>query len=453
MKKENLLNLFILIGTAALIFAYLITNRLFYQDMAFLELFYLASSMVFLLLPGNSINLPCTIIRITGIIRYVLFPIMVYENKEMPFYFEPNVRFLMIIEILVVHFIVLFYYHSNFYYNTELESSNDFELNTNIIPMQLGLTTVVVVALGGLILVLNPKLLMNYFVFNFSDKAASSVGGAGAILIQMTIFFAFVSILTIIQKNHFLPEKIKILISFVLVLIYSNGKGVTAANVSRWGVLVGLVSGIVFIFSLYPKAKKTIFRLTIVVVPLVIIFSTLLKQEMWGNTTTGLDGVLSVKSLNGYFSGSYNMKKGLALVNSVEKDTARTILADTFANFPMLNHFVDISATTATKFNYVYYRSSIARDQICPMIIQFMSYFGYLGVIPYGIVVFCGLHFYTLSGSKNSLLEKNIFIILAFYFSLVFCLNWSILLEVIWIQVLPLALVNSFNIKIKNTGA
>lgn len=159
-------------------------------------------------------------------------------------------------------------------------------------------------------------------------------------------------------------------------------------------------------FCLYPKAKKTISLLTILIVPLVILASTFLKQEMWGNTTGGVESVLSVNSINCYFSGSLNVEKGIDLLDKEDINRTKTIFVDTFANFPMLNHFVDISETTATHFNKVFYGSSIARDQICPMIIQFIEYIGVFGFITYGIIAFLSLHFYTISKTKNTLLEK-----------------------------------------------
>lgn len=452
-KKKNIYNLIIFTCTMIFLIYNFISNRLFFRDMFAFEFIYLTCTAVFFLIPNKSFNLPCIILRITGFVRYVIFPVLVYHKNARQFYFEPNVRIIMIIEVLLVHVVILFYYQSRVYRKKLrlMESSNNGS-GTNLIPMRLGLTTVIVSVVGLLISLQNPMLLKNYLVFSFSEKNTSGLGGGAAILFQISVFFAFIYILSLIKRNHFFPNYIKILVSFAIIVIYANGTGVTAANVSRWRVLVSLLTGVTFVFCLYPEAKKAASFITILIVPLVILASTLLKQEMWGTAAGGLESVLSPGSINGYFAGSFNVEKGLALLDTVKIDRAKTIFVDTFANFPMLNHFVDISETTATHFNRVFYGSNIARDQICPMIIQFMEYLGVFGVAAYGFVVFLGLHFYTISATKSSLLEKNIFIILTFYFSLVYCLNWSILLEVIWIQVLPLALVNYFNIKLKSRG-
>lgn len=453
-KKKNVYNLIIFFTTMLIVLTNSVSNSMFFQEMFIFELVYLLCSTVFFLLPEKSFNLPCMIFRITAFIRYVILPVLVYKEGEVRYYFEFQVRMIMIIEIIMVHVIILFYYQSKLY--RKKIRANEISINTSnpdIIPMRLGLMTIAVAVIGMLVLLQNPMLLTNYFVFSFSKKSVSGLSGGGAILLQISILFALIYLLTIVKKNRFFPDSIKILISFILVVIYANGKGVTAENVSRWGVLVSIITGIVFIFSLYPKAKKTVSVLTFLIVPLVVLSSTLLKQEMWGSTSSGIENVLSVSSINGYFSGSLNIEKGLALLDSVNIDKSKTLFQDTFANFPMLNHLIDTSETTATHFNQVFYGSNIARDQICPMIIQFKEYFGVFGFIAYGIIVFLGLHFHTISTTKRILLEKNIFIILTFYFSLVFCLNWSILLEVIWIQVLPLLLVNYFNIKVKSRGA
>lgn len=454
MKKKNLYNLLFFLGVIIIDLWNFVNNHQFFSDMFAFELVYICCNLVFFLIPRYSFTLPCMVIRFTGLIRYVIYPIIVYKQDDSCFYFDYNIQSIMLLEIILTHIIIVCYYNSRLFkkikFKKSINEENDYE--NKIIPMRMGVVTIAISVIGFLILARNPTLLINYFVFDFSGKSNVVIGGGSSIILQISMFFALLFVLTLIKKNRIFNNFIKVLLSFLCVLVYANGKGVSSENVSRWTIIISVITGIVFVISLYPKAKKMIAAWTVVLLPIVIIFSSTMKQEMWGRSESGLKDVISAESLNGYFSGSLNMNKGLALLDNNDFNRIQTICVDTFANFPVINHYVDISHSTATRFNLIYYGSSIARDQICPMIIQCREYFGFLGWLMYAIIVLLALHFNTVAESKNSLLEKNIFVILTFYFSLVFCLNWSILLEVLWIQVLPLLLVNKFNVRLVKEG-
>lgn len=447
-KRKNLCNLLIWIITIALVVPNMITNRLFFRDMLWTELAYIVSAMLFFLIPNQSFKLPCSIIRLTGFIRYVIYPVSVYAEEASGLYFSEEVGQLMILEILIVHFTIMAYYCGSVYRKTRKQIDQRMQQDTEIIPMQLGITALIITCIGIVIILRNPTVIMNFFAFNFSDKITTGLSGGSSIVLQITFLFAFIYLLTLIRKIAWMPEKIKLFISFILTALYANGRGITTENVSRWTIIVSMIVGIVFILSLYPERTKMIVAVSILFISGALIFSTLLKQEMWGTVSKGIGNVVQAKSLNGYFSGSLNLEKGIDMLQTTDINRVETFISDLFANFPFLNHFVDVSKTTTTYFNYSFYGSSIARDQICPMIIQLKEYFGLIGYVVYGIIVFLACHIYTLSKRVHNLIEKNILVILAFYFSLVFCLNWSILFEVLWIQILPLILVNYFTIRV-----
>lgn len=203
-KKKNIYNILIFLGTMFLIFTRFLSNRLFFQDMFAFEMVYLICTTVFFIIPNKSFDLPCIIFRITGFIRFVLLPILVYEKEDVRYFYESKVQIVMIMEMLIVHMVILSYYQSKVYRrkNQDNKRKNE-EENFDIIPMRLGLTTMVIVAIGTLIFLRNPILLKNYLIFSFSEKSVSALDGSSAILFQISVFFAFIYLLSIIKKNSF----------------------------------------------------------------------------------------------------------------------------------------------------------------------------------------------------------------------------------------------------------
>lgn len=427
-----------------------------YLNLAIVSLIYSFLTASFFLVHKYSVTMPVLIIRCTGLIRYIVLPLNIIYNHEQSFCGDNFTAVIMILEAIIVHIVLVAYYHRLKKKGNSSRKTNE-NLNRTIIrdnyidSFKLGTTTTIILVAGIVIALINPATIKNYFSFNLAGKASIDLFGMYGIILKIMFFLLFIYFLGVIRKVRFLSVTMKLLLSILLAVIYTNGQGVTAYGVSRWTLLMCIIASLVFILSLYPKYKKQIIFGAVVLVPAIIFAGTVAKLAMWGTTYTGISDVFKRSfgsaTLNSYFSGPLNLEKGLEMLGYGNYSKVQIFITDLFANCPLINHYTNTATafSTTTLFNYAFYGNSISKDQICPMIIQLYQYFSFFGIVVYGLIVFIALKLNTKTGECNTLLLKNVYIIIVFYFSLVFCINWSILLEILWQQALPLLLIDKFN--------
>ena len=183
-------------------------------------------------------------------------------------------------------------------------------------------------------------------------------------------------------------------------------------------------------------------------------FASALKFS-WNNNYKSFDGMINeyfdFKSLNAYFAGPKNMSVALELkdeLNNSNISKIKIFISDTFGNLPLLNTFLsDKNYQSNTLFNYKYYYSYLAVDQIMPYSCQLFNIFGLIFFIFEIIQIYLSYYFYFVCKKEYNFLNIYCCVYLSFVLSLVNCVNYSILMQTLWIHILPIFIINKFNNK------
>lgn len=179
------------------------------------------------------------------------------------------------------------------------------------------------------------------------------------------------------STNYKKPVIISLIYTLVIVVI----SFIDQSGLSRWYTIVITGTSVAMLFKLYPHGKKMIVSTIVIPSVILIIFVTLFKNAglILGEGTIGaaLYSLFDPLKLDGYFSGPVNVNNALYVYYNTKLDLT-TLINDICNNMPVVNHFMDIRATSVYAFN-----ASLGRifadgtgDQIIPLIGQSIIYFG-----------------------------------------------------------------------------
>lgn len=397
-------------------------------------------------------SMPMLIYRITGLIRYVFIPIaMHYQNISI--IYSKNMILIMCLELFAILFgVILFCKKNSNIINSNFENDSLSILNSS--SLKLGLPSTIIMIIGLILVFYNRSFIERYLVLG-SDKA-TIVDVSGGISILLSCFFLlfFVGMIKFIKNNSLFPDFLKVLISLLISVIYINGSSITGNNVSRWSILICSIISFVFITKLYPNYRKRLSILMIAVIVFSVTFASIIKFDWNDNYSTiekTIEEELRFNTLNSYFNGPKNMQIALELKNDIENSNTpkyKIFISDTFGNFPLLNSYLsDDNYRSAYLFNYKYYGSGIAKDQIIPFSNQLYSIFSIFFVVIEIIIVYLSFFLFFKYKKENNYLNIYCYIYMSFFLSLTNCINYSIMMQTLWIYVLPVCILSILNSK------
>ena len=426
-----------------------------YPKYYLLTLTYWLANLIIIFLP-NQIrhSLPVIIIGGSGFVRYIMIPfVMARENIVVETIW---CYVLMETELLVVYGTIYFftYYYRNTLYRCLLPNHN-----TRWQPVSIGLSTTILLFCGCFYTLLNNNVLFDYIVLSGNRWKQGFQTGYESIF--MTNFFLVIYCLLLELIRRCIPNKkfISVLCMICISIFFINGRAVQSDNVSRWAFIVSALVCFIYISSIYPKYKKGLLLLFFMTIVFAVTVGTMAKVAKAGGAGfqslyASLETQLSFRYLNAYFSGPLNLNYVYSMLYEREiNDTPRLSMffSDIFANFPLLNKFFsNITEQSTVLFNYQIYKSNIACDQIIPISGQFYLYAGALFWIPIGAIIWCSLICYFKMKEENNKLKLFCLVYITFSFSLINCVSFSVMLQNIWIHVLPAFFIYKFNIRLRN---
>ena len=446
-KKDNIIAFFIWFLLCVMI---LINFNLLQSNSRIIVIaFLIFELMVSFLSKDIRRSIPMIIIQITGAIRYIVIPIVIghrineYSNEIME---------IMILELVGVYFGTIIY--SLFNKNISKEKILKISGKTN---QRLGLSAFITLLIGGVFVMLNKSYLERYFSLSTSKSVINDVSGGISLIVYVFFLILFIKCLEFIYRLPLKKELIKVVLSIFISVFFINGSAITGSNVSRWTMIISAIIVFIYIVRLYPNYKK---RMSVILIGCIIFTISIGSLLKFGNSNNGYNDLKSIfkeglkyKTLNAYFAGNKNMEVALELNNEIDSlniSRVQIFISDLFANFPVINKYLsNPQRQSVVLFNYKYYNSAIACDQILPYSMQMYIFFKYLFVIFEMIQIYFALKLYFKIRDEDDFLKIYNLVYLTFSFSLVNCINLSIILQNIWIHVLPIFIIYIFNIQLK----
>ena len=389
---------------------------------------------------------PFWIINVTGFIRFLLIP---YVDVN-----QSSYVFINFIEIIAVYSTFILY--SIRLSGKEVNDINDFvyiKENESNVDNVLGVASVFIIIIGGIIIGSNRQVLQQYFRLSTSKNIVTFSNGFFALVVSALFLIALIVAMNWIDKLTFFPEFIKILLMICISIFYINGASITGDNVSRWGLLISSMVVYYFIISFYPGKKKMLLLILGVGLGVIITYGTLYKFNLvsvnkYSSLNESMKDMFSIDTLNSYFAGPYSMKYGMETHRKFLSISSvlTTFISDTFANFPLLNKYLSNSEMTSmTIYNYQIYHSSIAMDKIMPLAIQYYNYLGIFFFIPEMMTVYFALKCNMLLRKNRNMLQTFCLVTGMIVLSLINCINYTIICQYFWIQILPIYIIYKVN--------
>lgn len=401
---------------------------------------------------------PVLIIRATGLVRYVM--IMMVARDSSINNISNQVIFIMSLEIFAQYIIIFMYPRIK---NRVKCLDNYRKYRSKKVKVlkfpnfKVGITMVCVLIVGGTLVVTNKAILMQYFSLSFSNEEIVYQNGLIGLLVSAFFLLVYVFAIQSVEKKP-IKEWIKILLLIVFSIFFIKGTSVTAGNVSRWSLLITMFIAYNFLTLFHPKQKKKLLLIMIFSGVLALLFGTMLK---FGSGHSGYDSIentlqstFTYKMLNAYFAGPDNVEVALNMSEKLESKgmtyKIQMIVSDIFNNFPLLNKYLSVRSDTSVYwFNISFYGSTIASDQIIPLVGQLYNYIGILFIIPEMFIIWIALNVNFKLKQEKELLKVYCLAYMCCTFSLCNCTNLIIMLQSLWIQIMPIYIIYIINKKLK----
>lgn len=397
----------------------------------------------------------------TGIIRYVVIPIQM--RIEGIVNTDTSVMLIMIVEMIFEYLAIIVFANSK-KFNEFTEKKSDYfgdnKKQGKEISFKVGISILAILILFGFLIVRNTRILYRYIEFSTSKVQIEYSSGLIELMVNAAFLIIYIILLNIIQKMKIKSDRVKIILSIIVSLFYINGCSITDDNVSRWAMLSSIIVMYIYLIRMYPQKRKLLRIILFFGILFTLIIGTMFKGEnIWnkGEYSTfenTLKNTVEYKTLNAYFSGPKNVEIGLQLMNYPQFNginKAKVIISDLFNNAPFLNHILSNKTYNSNAlFNYAVYNSYIAKDQIIPGCVQAYLWVNVLFTVITFFRCYYAFYFYFKIFEEKDLLKTYCYIRLFIALSLINCISYTILMQFVWINVLPIYLIYLGNIKVKS---
>ncbi|MCI8484012.1 MAG: hypothetical protein HFH41_06700 [Lachnospiraceae bacterium] len=385
-------------------------------------------------------------------IRYVCLPFAYYYMNEgglsvisdRLFYNGP-VIFIMFWEMFAIFFIIFLSAHRVYEREQEIRQ-------IKLSDKMTGGSAFFILMAGIILVVWNPNLL--HLGRMFHGITAESSALVSFIYNSASVILALWVILFLKKTKYIRSDSLKCVSSFLIWCVFSLDCSIDAfGNIGRWGLVIRLCVGLFIFQGLYREQFRSLVILAGVFVVISVFYLTLAKFEhTMGDldTLSSLKLIFSYKSLNAYCDGPTNIAYAVKMkAESGNQYSVLTLVNDIFGNFPVINHFFSAENRSPIYFNLAIYESGIARDQICPLSGQAYGALYYPGVfLLNGIITYAAMRMDAASEKEQEILKKYILKYLAVVWGLSTFLNLNIIFQMLWIDMLPLVLIQCFNYEI-----
>ena len=395
------------------------------------------------------------VIKILCLIKYSFTIFLYYSNQNfIDFYNKNMILLLMIIEMIAIYVTTAIFYNKDANVGENYKNNSQSELSSFKF---LGISAFIGLVLTIFIILKQPQLLKSFLSIN--ENVSVEINGFEYLIYKASLIIFMIFLLKYVWiKLKIKSNKIKILLSLVLILVFSmNISSSFGGNISRWTLLINILIFTRFLISYYKEQKNFLIKTVAISLIILLPLATFLKFDKDETNELTLSNIfknagdtVNFRSFDAYFSGPYQMSVAIKTkVQFGEYISINTLINDIFNNFPLINHYLDTSNTIPSYYNYAYHGTTKIYDKICPLIGQAYIYLGwFLSFIFPALFIYIAC--YCDSKIKKETNEIKIYMLsyISIFFSLCFCLNLTIMFQSIWLEILPLFLIYSTNIRI-----
>ena len=400
-------------------------------------------------------------VLIVTFVKYVLTILLYYIEGAPKIDYELKVIALQGIEMMSIFLLVIVLMGKNRKKKNAIKKIELEKVDEKKQDKFLGVSAVIGILYFITILIRHPEQLVKIFIVKSGTE--STITGFDTIVFKATLVIFLVFLLRLIRDKMKINETKKIIISLLIVIFFIvNSAASLEGNISRWNVLYGIIGFSSILWGYYQEKRKTIIKIAIIALVILLPVMTFLKfgdsesQQNISVSSVSEDSSerISFKSFDSYFSGPYQTAMGIKTKEVFGKRISfKTLLNDTFANFPLLNHYFEEKNTLTTYYNVTMYGDWDRRDHIIPISCCGYIYFGTLFSSVF-TVIFIYLAYIADRRCQNVEDEIGKYMYNRTIFCLATCiiLNYQIVFQFIWQTFLPLFLIRKVNLKISSRG-
>ena len=382
-------------------------------------------------------------------IRYCALPTLISLDPVFMLDSESYYNIAILIMVLELLFVfIMFIIFSN--------KQNDAYINRkiNILPLQSKLLLPIFLILIFYYIYTTGAFTKINMIWNLSDYIEQSTissdsleeTGFGIIFFNLFKSLTALYFISIIYKTNKIKQANKKWLYLTVVFLSS----LFIVGSSRLSFILFAIPLLVLIgFLVKVKDYKKIAKAALVFILVLIVSTTIAKFTRYDNVSS-IEKVITISSLNIYFSGPQNIAIGLKVYeNKKSYESVFYLINDTFQNVPLLSKITVDKYKLTVKFNEEIYGHSLYADQIVPLSISGLFHFSFLGVFFYSsFFITIALYMERLSYKLSFIAYKYLFIYLSVIFSLVFMANLGSLYGSLFGSLLflfiPFALINMF---------
>jgi len=318
--------------------------------------------------------------------------------------------------------IIINIFEGKFYNNTDKKSIT--------VPKRYGIYVFVVV-LALLLVIIFPGIPGGFISSVLASDQVNKVIPAKGLWITIFNFGSLILLLLLISYYKVKYDKSNsfkyVIVSIITILIYLF----VSAGYSRWSIAIpGLI--LMDMMTKLFKKYKMIILLCIGTVLLVGLIAITSMKMNYNYDNINSNSTLWADTLQMYFSGPKNIAFAIETKQFINVTYGyfplNVIFNDFFRSVAGLSRFTNSYASTVDIFNTCIYKSTIAQDQIVPMMGQSFTYFGYLFSPLLTIFATIIMMFFEGKANKGAdLMKYYIFSFTAVWFARAMMLNATII--------------------------
>ena len=444
MKK--ILNVQIILSFIAVFLFILLPGSNNYKYIILLPISTSMLSVIFykpLSLYNNSIVFVLILLQI--MIRYVILPLQIVngdlDNSTGVLLYSTEAIFFMIIELFVVYLTISIF--SNKYGTAYSDRTRESHLINNNIAL------ISLMVLLGLYIYISGYFSRVNYIWNLQSFVERKYELEEVNSLSSVLFYPFRMIVSLMLISYIYTRRIKDGYKIVIIMCIVVLNSLIIVGTSRFSIILTVLPLTYIIYLLFEKNRKyIIYGLVSVIIPVIIVSS--INKFSSNSDVQVASSIVSGGSINAYFSGPENMRRGIDLYY-LRDNWQRTnfFINDIFQNVPILSKLTDDSFKTNIFFNEYIYGHRAYQDQIVPLSLNGLVHFGVLGPLIYPFIfISLSLFFERKFLSTSNIGYKLVYITIGITLSLIFMLNIGSLIANIFTNYMflfiPIFFINKF---------
>ena len=389
------------------------------------------------------------IFEVIAIFRYIITPIITcaVHNYDGHMWANPSMYFQSVVYIIIE--LVMAYF--TMYMMIPYVKKNLRYCADDIKTGKLGIIKALIIVYWVFIVTTSAQI--RTMIFNFSLSSSSLVTSYNQTIFRNSIpseymMFYYIGLVVIyveilkIVKERKISKGLKLVLIAIVSILYISCGWTDGNAVSRWGILIAVLTMIYVLMYFFPEKRKTIIIIGVCVVIAATLVGTMFKRISHGRDLSLWEAVMTYMTpeyMNEYFCGVHPVSNGIYVLRSVHENKFTTFLYDTVANIPRLLSSLGIKGMSSATFfgttiNHV--------ELIVPSTAMSYYVFGEFGTWIYTTIC---VYFMILAQTKiacaSSLYKRLMLFQIVFWCALSMAVNIQIIQTNCWKYVIGLILI------------